>query len=293
MQTLIKIRVWARSNANSSDQCKEVANHVTRFDRAIESGQESATMPRKITTEEFVAEMQQANSSTTFDVPQSDENSERLTSAFKSDPTPANYVRLRRANPKTLFRTEQFGGLEPVLAIEADFISAGIETGLVMGVVDADEGRINALSLQLLEKLASRDAGSGADRGKLWKGKEGNPLVDYLICIMIDSIEWNGKEMLPRDLAMLIKERMKGSRADLHARAKTREKKSQAVFVAAQMINRGEKPTLEAVSKIIGVDKTTVRRYFEGRTSEFIQKAKALAKNMQKYPAPDWGENGL
>jgi hypothetical protein len=223
------------------------------------------------------------------DVRRKQENSGRLAEEFKSNPTAANYVRLRRANPQTFFASVQFAGLDAALAIEDDFSGAGVDTQLVLNALLADTSSVNRLSLQLLEMLLYRGARHGEHGGTLWKGKKSSALVDYLICIMVDAIAGHDPNTFPSDLAMLIKERLKGADADLHHKTKTEAKKSEAIWIAANMILRGEKPTLEAVAKSIRVNKTTVARYFEkeGGTAGFRRHATDLADHLRKksYPA--------
>ncbi len=251
---------------------------------------------KSFTAEELLESLREQFAKSRHPVPVTDEQSAELSEQFRRDPTLETYVRLRRTYPKTLFSSVQFGGLNPILAIEPQLASAGIELELMMGVLDADEGAINELSLRLLENLRdrrSRAAGEGADKQS--PSKKGDALIDYLIAVMVESIAYNAELEIPFDLRMLIKQRVGAAKSDLQKASQTAENKGRAVVIGAQMILRGEKPTLEAVAKFLNVDKKTVSGYFinEGGTTAFRAAAKAYAELLRDVPDTNWEEVGL
>lgn len=161
---------------------------------------------KSISAEEFLTGLREHLAKSQHPVPVTDDQSAELSEEFRRVPTLETYIRLRRAYPKTLFSSVQFGGLDPVLAINPQLAPAGIELELMMSVLDADEGAINELSLRLLEKIRDRAApGSTSDPDKQPASKKGDALIDYLIAIMVESLAYNAELEIPFDLRMLIK----------------------------------------------------------------------------------------
>ena len=168
-----------------------------------------------------------------------------------------------------------FGGLDEFLGyIESQVEKIGIRQELVMGVLDGDEGCINELSLQLLERMIDRSTGRAFANGLQWRGKQGNALIDYLIRTMLDSLQWHDLQQFPGDLAILIRERLNGAESRVREKAKVSERRSTAIYYAAQMLLRGETPTLLKVAEIMGVEESSVHRW--------VGKSKLLKEAQQR-----------
>ena len=153
-----------------------------------------------------------------------------LSKAFKRDPTIENYVRLRRENPDEVIEIAVSSGLEWLFSNEELLKSNGIPPLLVGGILDADHACISELSLLLLEKIIEKKGLSA--RGETHLVGRGNAisesLIDHLICMMLDSLEWTDDLRLDRDLIVLIRERLGGvsskweKEQDLHERRRER-----------------------------------------------------------------------
>jgi hypothetical protein len=57
----------------------------------------------------------------------------KLTRAYKSDPSTENYVKLRRGYPKTEIEIAVLGGIEPLFFMEPELSRYGIDPDLVAG----------------------------------------------------------------------------------------------------------------------------------------------------------------
>jgi hypothetical protein len=77
----------------------------------------------------------------------------KLTRAYKNDPSIENYVKLRRGYPKAEIEIAILGGIEPLLYMEPELRRYGIDPNLVAGTMDADPGAIGEISLLLMEKI--------------------------------------------------------------------------------------------------------------------------------------------
>lgn len=192
----------------------------------------------------------------------------RLSQLFKSDPTIENYVALRRENPDEEIEVAIFGGLDPWIALKDkrrdELKLSGIKSSLLLNVMDADEAAISELSLQLLEKLI--------ERKKLQKNGEthlvgrdaaiSDALIDYLIKCMLDAMEWTGSLTIPRDLIVLIRERLGGPSSKYRVDAEIKMHRDSAKLIAARFLAAGKKPTFRLIGKALGVDASTVKRWF-------------------------------
>lgn len=188
----------------------------------------------------------------------------KLSKAYKSDPTIENYVRLRRANPEVLIEIATSWSIDWLFANEDILKRFGINPQTMAGALDADPACISEISLQLMERLIEREAMVSAGETQVQsRGRAiGDSLVNYLIAMMLDSLDWNDEMHIPRDLMVLIKHQI---RADVSAESKAMEvhtNRFNAGWIAAQLRYMGQPGSIRQVAKIMNLNPSSVARWF-------------------------------
>jgi hypothetical protein len=206
-----------------------------------------------------------------------DEFSE-LSKLFKRDPTIENYVRLRRQYTGEVIEIAVSGGIEWLSSNAKMLESSGISPLLVGGVVEADQEYISELSLLLLEKIIEKKVREA--RGETHLVGRGNAisesLIDYLICMMLDSLEWSDELKLNRDLIVLIRERLGALSSKWEKEQELHDKQNAATWIALELASKGKTPSVRAIAKVMNVSPSTVMRWFPD--SDILKRAKELPK---------------
>jgi predicted transcriptional regulator len=212
-----------------------------------------------------------------------------LSKAFKDNPTIEHYLELRRQNPGKLIEVATNWSLDWVFANEDRLTELGIEVEDVVGSLDADEAAASRLSLRLIELLVERRTREASgDTHLVGRGEAiADSLVNYLIAMMLDALDWTDRMIIPRDLIVLIKHQL---RADVSIEARNmevRHNRHSAVSIGAQLIKRGEPVSLGIVAKIMNVERSTVMRWFKDgdflkEVEEWHAFTEAFAKNQFK-----------
>jgi hypothetical protein len=86
--------------------------------------------------------------------------------------------------------------------------------------------------------------------------------VNFLINMMLDSLDWNDHLCIPRDLIVLIRHQTGGGSTDWDQSEKLRECKSNALIAAFKVAVRGKTPSIRAIANDLGVSASTVMRWF-------------------------------
>jgi hypothetical protein len=210
----------------------------------------------------------------------------RFTKAYKSRPSIRNYVRLRRKWPDAEIEIALHGGIDPLFYMEAELQKYGFDVELVASAIDANPTAISELSLQLMEKmieassLAKRDATHLVRRGLAVPDK----LINWLIACMLDALSWNDEKYIPRDLIVLIRERLGGSNTEYQQNMDTHELRSAAVNIGGQFLAQGIRPSFRMLAKILKVSPTTVMRRFKG--DEFEHEIERAAEMFDENGKP-------
>lgn len=205
-----------------------------------------------------------------------------LTRAYKKAPSIENYVKLRREHPNAEIEVSVMGGIEPLFYMEPELQRHGIEARLVTRLMDADPAAISEISLHLMDRII--EARKLAKTGKSHLTRRGlaipDKLIDWLIACSLDALSWNDDLYIPRDLIVLIRERLGGSNPEYRQASRAHEKKGNAAFVAGQLKARGIKPTYKMLGSAFGVAPSTVKRWF--KPGEFEQKVESWARSFDK-----------
>jgi DNA-binding transcriptional regulator YhcF (GntR family) len=88
-------------------------------------------------------------------------------------------------------------------------------------------------------------------------------LIDWIINCALDGLSWNDHLEIPRDLIVLIRERLGGPKSEYEEGSRTHELKSSAAMHAGQLVAMGRKPSIRALARAMRVAPSTVQRWFK------------------------------
>lgn len=204
------------------------------------------------------------------------------TRKYKADPSIENYVRLRRENPEAEIEVSVVGGFESMFYMRDELARYDIDPELLGGILDADQDAISEMALRLMEKII--EAQAIADDGETHLIRRGlaipEKLIDWIICCSLDALSWTDNLMIPRDLIVLVRERLGGSNLHYEKAGEIRQNKQNAALIAGQLMARGINPTFKIIGEALKVAPSTVKRWFE--PGEFEQERDVYAKWFDK-----------
>lgn len=194
-----------------------------------------------------------------------DEGFNEFSKVYKKNPSLENYVKLRRENPQAEIEVSVIGGIDPLFYMEHELRKYGIDPGLVAGTMDADSSAISEISLQLMERIIEARKLSKAGETHLVRRGIAVPdkLIDWIITCSLDALSWNDDLNIPRDLIVLIRERLGGSNPEYQQASKAHKHKGDAACIGGQLKARGITPTFKMLGDALGVAPSTVKRWFE------------------------------
>lgn len=187
-----------------------------------------------------------------------------ISKEYKNAPSIENYLRLRRAHPNVEIEVAVTGGMDQLFYMEAELQKYGIDARSFAGVLDADPKIISSIALHLMEKIVEARKLSKRGETHLIRRKLVVPdkLIDWIISCSLDALSWNDDLYIPRDLIVLIRERLGGSNGEYEQGSRAHHHKMNAGMVAGQLKAQGIKPTFRLLGKIFGVAPSTVKRWF-------------------------------
>jgi hypothetical protein len=199
-----------------------------------------------------------------------------LSRAFKANPTIEHYVKLRRENPGEQIEIATSGGIDWLFANEQLLRKFRVPPELIARALDADSDAVSELSLLLMERIVEREEAEKLGQTHLASRGEAvsDSLINYLINLMLDSLDWNDDLHIPRDLIVLIRHQVGGARSEWERSLEVQQKRSNAIWIAVQMAQQGHTPSYRKIAGALGVDATTVMRWFPN--NELTEKMKAL-----------------
>lgn len=187
-----------------------------------------------------------------------------ITKKYKADPSIENYVRLRRGDPEAEIEVRTVGSFQSMFYMREELARYGIDPELLGGILDADRNAISELALRLMEKII--EARTIAADGETHLIRRGlaipEKLIDWIICCSLDALSWNDDLMIPRDLIVLVRERLGGSNLHYEKEGEIRQNKQNARLIAGQLMARGVNPTFKIIGEALGVAPSTVKRWF-------------------------------
>jgi hypothetical protein len=136
-----------------------------------------------------------------------------ITKKYDADPSIETYMRLRRGDPEAEIEVRTVGSYESMFYMREQLARCGVDPELLGGILDADQDTIGEMALRLMEKII--EARAMADDGETHLIRRGlaipEKLIDWIICCSLDALSWNDNLMIPRDLIVLVRERLGGS----------------------------------------------------------------------------------
>jgi hypothetical protein len=79
---------------------------------------------------------------------------------------------------------------------------------------------------------------------------------------MLDALSWNDQLHIPRDLIVVIRERLGGSNPEYEQGSRAHEMRWNAIIVSAQLRARGIEPSFRMLAEMFKVAPSTVMRWF-------------------------------
>jgi hypothetical protein len=216
-----------------------------------------------------------------------------ITKEYKANPTIENYVKLRRANPSAEIEVGVIGGFDSMFYMREELERYGIDPDLLGGILDSDQDAIGEISLRLMEKMVEGRQIERAGETHLIRRGLALPerLIDWVICCSLDSLSWNDELTIPRDLIVLVRERLGGSNPQYEKEGEVRKNKIDAEMIAGQLMAQGVMPTFKILGRALGVAPSTVMRWFEpGELEEARDRwAKSFDKDGKLLPLDGHG----
>lgn len=187
-----------------------------------------------------------------------------ITKIYKADPSIENYVRLRRGNPEAEIEVSTVGGFDSMFYMREELARYDIDPELLGGILDADQDAISEMALRLMEKIIeAREIAADGETHLIRRGLAiPEKLIDWIICCSLDALSWNDDLMTPRDLIVLVRERLGGSNLHYEKEGEIRQNKQNAGLIAGQLMARGVNPTFKIIGEALGVAPSTVKRWF-------------------------------
>lgn len=188
-----------------------------------------------------------------------------VTEAFRANPTIAQYLAIRTAQPDESVNVEaSFAWDEWAISSENELLRFGIDPLTLIGALDGNRNEVSKVCLVLMNALVEKDrlklANSAVVARKL---AIPDSLVDFIVWLLLEATTYRDMWLHP-DLLILAKERLVGSKPDHIESFQISAKRKRAVQAAAHVVMDGDVPTWRTIAKKLNVAHTTVRRWFEG-----------------------------
>jgi hypothetical protein len=184
---------------------------------------------------------------------------------YEKDPTIANYLQIGRDFPEVEVEPGYFSGIDAPFKLEEKFAGQGIDPMLIVGALDAYEPDIDALCLQLLELLVTRDKLPKEGPGFIEKRRKAisDATINYLIVEILEAIDRCRESIrIPASLLVLIREQLCGSSPAPHRQYLARERFRNAAYSAGQHFQQtGEQISVRKLAAAAGVSRGTAERW--------------------------------
>jgi hypothetical protein len=194
-----------------------------------------------------------------------------LQESFQKEPSIDNYVALRRYAPRVDEEIYRFAAVEPLTFLSHELERLGLNSWLVCGALDGNDRDADELCLQILERIISRNQLEAQGHTHL-QGR-GNVisdgLISHLIVALVEALQRHSLEPMP-SLVLLIREQLGGANTDIYKSFSKWESMNRAIILGMQLRRRGVRPSVRPVAAIMGVQPSTVSRWFP--KGDFLQK---------------------
>jgi hypothetical protein len=198
---------------------------------------------------------------------------EKLIQNYQQRPALSEYIKLRRTAGFTVIDSNRFFDFDVMLRLDGELRKYSINPRVVAKVLDGDDQMIDELCLQVMESLESRRSLELEGRKHVQARKEAIPdsLVDFLIVFAMEACEQHTLA-IPPSLVILVRERLGGSNPARYEDFLVSQKRQGAIQLAINDIEKGGKVSIRRVAKILGVQPSTVKRWFPESSLEIAAK---------------------
>ncbi len=212
----------------------------------------------------------------------SDDEIARLQQAFEQDGCLKSFIELRRRYPKHEVGVPDLAHTEFLLSMSRFLLEHGIDLALVAGILAGHQEAVEELSLQLLERVHRQQdlRRQGQTHVKRRNTGLSDALINYLTVMMLEAIEREGTRF-PPSLLVLVRQQLRGSQPKLDQKYQTRRRRRDALYIALQLQDKGLEPTLNQLADAIGVEPSTVSRWFPN--GSLLQTCELCRRNLLYY----------
>ena len=197
---------------------------------------------------------------------------------FQADFSIRNFIAMRKSYQGQNLFIPRYSGIEQLYALKPLLEKFEIETVDVAACMDADPIAIDRVTIKLLALLADRQEREAAQETALQSRGEaiGDGLINYLICIILESQEHYSEPVLSASLFRLIREQLGGQNKSLHRSYQKISRRGQVVEIIASARKQGWECSLGQVATLMSVNKSSLSRMFEtGELEKLIGEAMA------------------
>lgn len=197
---------------------------------------------------------------------------------YQLEPSVKKYLVLRDVYPDKDPSLDRYSGIDQLYALKPLLEKFSIESVDVAACMDADPAAIDRVSLKLLALLEERREQELAGDDTLQSRGVAitDSLINYLISIILESMERYNEPTASSSLFLLMREQLGGQNMGLYRSYQKYSRKGSVVAIMASSRNLGMACSLGQVAIILGVNKSALSRMFgEGELEKLIKEERA------------------
>jgi hypothetical protein len=188
--------------------------------------------------------------------------------AYWKKPSIQSYLKIRKEFPEVEVQGARFGDIEALYELREDFGAQGLDSGLIVGALDAIEPQVDALCLQILELLAFREALPRSGPGHIEKRRAAisDATIDYLVMSILQAYESSYCERrIPGSLIVLLRQRLTGEHPKLEEEYIERARRRSAAYYVGLRLPPNERLTVDKLKDMVGLSRPTAGRWLKNR----------------------------
>lgn len=192
---------------------------------------------------------------------------------YQSEPSIKKYLALRNHYPDRDPSFVKYSGIDQLYALKPLLEKFSLDFADVAASMDADPKAIDRVSLRLLTLLDERRDLEAEGRDTLRRRGIAitNGLINYLIAIILESMEHYDEPIACSSLFLLIREQIGGQDMFLYQSYKKLDRRGSVVAIMVSARNLGWECSLGEVAKILGLNKSSLSRMFsKGELEQLI-----------------------
>lgn len=199
------------------------------------------------------------------------------TKKYFETPTAQTYLELRRADPDQIV---QFTDDSALVWIDQNFEkltdlgvkpdrdlvisdTQSISIGDFVAAFDACENGLSKVSLFLIEKILARDGLERSGAVHVQSSGKGipNSLVNHIICMMLDALEWTDEREIPRDFLYLLRFHLSADKSREAKEIRRYQTMVRAALFAAFEKERSGSYSIRQVAREFEIEASTVKAW--------------------------------